>query len=131
MWMVSITGEIQGEAEGLLESSLGQAGANLRIDLTQCVNSTQDYVEVIVRNIGTKNIDSGSWLLIVYNEDGTTNGTATNSSVPKIPINELKTIKFYKKSGDTWDMYPGEDYSIRITGPNGVKAEDTCTCINS
>lgn len=131
-WMTSIQGTIQTGISSQAEELLGKTIRDVTIIFEEC-NSTTDWLEVIIQNTGTSDLQAGEWRLILKDPTGRAKGYASNTTTSKFVANSYLDLVFdtsanYDMLNDT-DLFiaTGDDtYSVYLAGPEGVEGSTTC-----
>ncbi|MBR9678701.1 MAG: hypothetical protein GON13_00350 [Nanoarchaeota archaeon] len=131
-WLGSVQEGAQSEIEDSTDIITSQTQQGISIQFVTC-DATNDLVTVVIRNSGTRPIESGDVALTISDEDGITNlGYATDATpwATRLNVDESETITDIIVNGGNdveVDLIADTNYQLSITVPGGASAGKVCT----
>ena len=130
-WLGSVQEGAQSEIEDSTDIITSQTQQGVSIQFVTC-DATNDLVTIVVRNSGTRPIETGDVALSISDEDGITNlGYATETApwATRLDVDDSATISDIDVGAGEVpvDMVAETNYQLSVTVPVGASAGKVCT----
>ena len=126
-WLSSVQSGAQSEIEESTDVITTTTQQALTISFKSC-NESGDSVTVVVRNAGTKRIESGQAELVVKDEDGIEDlAYSTVDTFASLDVDENQEVVWNSFTPGSFDLVDEVKYQLVVTVPGGAKAEVICT----
>jgi flagellin-like protein len=124
-WLTSVQRGAQSEIEDATGIITEQTQQTITIEFRTC-DATNDEVIAVIRNGGTRRIDSGEAVLVVKNEDGSQDLAHSTYSMSSIDRDLTEEATWDSFTPGTFDITADTVYQLVVTVPGGANDEITC-----